>query len=111
MASGAPAGTGSTGRSTSGSVSTPHRPQPVRPAMARRRDFSRASQALEISTCTTMPSHCGSTSMPRTSATLSMMPSDKEKPTAKSSRSAGVASMVAWLMPLNSSATGVSSAR
>ena len=33
------------------------------------------------------------------------------KPNAKSSRSAGVASMVAWLMPLYSSATGVSSAR
>lgn len=79
--------------------------------MARRRDLSRASQALEISSCTTMPSHCGATSMPRTSAALSMMPSDSEKPNAKSSRSAGVASMVAWLMPLYSSATGVSSAR
>ena len=46
----------------------------------------------------------------RASAALSMMPSDGE-PNAKSSRSAGVASMVAWLMPLYSSATGVSSAR
>jgi hypothetical protein len=39
------------------------------------------------------------------------MPSDRLKPTPKSSRSAGVASITAWLMPLYSKATGVSSAR
>ena len=73
LRSGAPAATGGTGRNTSGRVS--RRTGRSRwPAMARRRDFNRASQALEISSCTTMPSHCGTTSMPRTSAALSTMP-------------------------------------
>jgi hypothetical protein len=39
------------------------------------------------------------------------MPSDRLKPTAKSSRSAGVASITAWLMPLYSKATGVAADR
>jgi hypothetical protein len=43
-------------------------------------------------------------------APLTTMPSDRLKPTAKSSRSAGVASITAWLMPLYSKATGVSTA-
>ena len=90
-------------------LSTPHKPQPVRPASVRRCCLRPAKRSAEISSATSTPSACACTSMPRTSAACATMPSLKAKPSAKSSRSAGVASMTACEMPLNTKATGTSS--
>jgi hypothetical protein len=75
-------------------------PQPVRPASARRRALSPIKRRLESSICTSRPLHTDTTSMPKISRRCSIIPSDKEKPTANCSRSFGVAIITTWEIPL-----------
>jgi hypothetical protein len=82
----------------------------VRPAIERRLSFRRAKQALDTSISTRMPAGSGRSSTPYSSSARASRPSVSPKPSAKSSRSSGVASITACEMPLKTSATGTSSA-
>ena len=92
-------------------LSAPHSPQPVRPAMLRRRSFRACSACAATSSRTSMPCANTSVSTPKSCDGVCNKPSVRAKPKAKSSRSVGLAIITAWVMPLNTSATGTSSAK
>src|SRR5450830_401798 len=98
--------TGLTWRTAWARFSAPHRPQPVRPARLRRWSLKRAKQAEATSMRSVRPAGLSSMSMPYTWSARSTRPSVSEKPSAKSARLSGVASITACDRPLYSSATG-----
>lgn len=102
-------------RSSACRLSMPHSPQPVRPARLRRCSFKRAKWRAAISRWTAqlgcaVASVCTSMLMSRQSSGASITPSLRAKPSAKASKSCGVAIMTACDRPLNTSAIGVSAA-
>ncbi|CAM5213579.1 hypothetical protein BTHI11S_02235 [Bosea thiooxidans] len=76
-------------------VSTPQRPQEVRPERLRRRARCSRKRPGASSTVTMTPSSFGSTAMPRISSAPRTMPSVRLKPVTKSSRSEGLAIITA----------------
>src|SRR5579883_1917082 len=86
-----PKGTMAAGRSACAMESTPHRPQPVGPAICRRRALISSARAGGSHMRSSMPSSSAITSMEVMSSADCTMPSLKEKPTANSVRSCGVA--------------------
>ena len=96
-------------RSASSMTSTPQRPQPVRPTIARPRVLSRSASAAGISIWSSIPRLYFTTST-RAMSPAPAIASVTVKPTPKSSRSAGVHIMTACGRPLYTSATGTSAA-
>jgi hypothetical protein len=87
----------------------PHRPHPVGPARCRRRVEYGAIRASGIHIRSSTPKSLLTTSSPEMSSGDSKIPSVTLSPTAKSSRSAGVAIMTACILPLYVNAIAISS--
>ena len=89
----------STERIASSIDSMPQSPQPTGPASLRRRAWN-SWLALSFSLIwMSMPAPWSSTSIASISSGVSMMPSVSEKPSAKSSKSAGEAIITACVVP------------
>ncbi len=75
-------------------------PHPVAPAKRRRRCSSRAMRGAAIHMRNSTPPCTRTIAKSSISAGRATTPSDNEKPTAKSCKSAGVAIMTAWVTRL-----------
>lgn len=91
--------TASTERIASSIDSMPHKPQPTGPASLRRRAWKRVLALSFSRIWMSMPAPRSSTSIASISAGSAMMPSVSEKPSAKSSKSAGLAIITACVVP------------
>jgi hypothetical protein len=78
------------------SEATPQSPHPVRPISLRSRGAARAAASCSTVTWISAPSLTCRTAIETISSASATMPSVREKPQAKSSRSAGVAIITAW---------------
>ncbi len=87
-------------RIASAKLSRPHSPHPVGPASERRRCSSRSMCSMPIHIRHSTPASAAMTSSSSTSSARATMPSLRLKPIAKSSRSAGVAIITAWVSRL-----------
>src|SRR5579863_6737082 len=104
-----PCGTTEAGRRVSAIESMPHIPQPVGPAMCRRRSLRRSALACVSHIRNSIPSSRSTISSDWISSGVCTIPSLRLNPTAKSPRFCGVPIITAYVPPLKVRAIAVSS--